>query len=283
MNWDDLRIVIAVHQAGSYAAAAARLKVDETTVARRIARLQADLGLTLFEAVDGVRQPTASGRALLRHAIRMAGCAEQISGLAQGIDRPRSTLRIATTDSIAVEVLAPRATELLAEHSDLGLQFLASTENVNVSRWEADLAVRLRQPERGDFLVSKVADLAFYFIEPKQPEDGRQLLCAYPEDLDTTPESQYLMASGLADTARCLSKNLLVIKSLLATGRCSGILPSFMCAEFLQNDRYAATRLPISRGVWLLIQPHLKEDRQARLVIDWIKGCFATERPEGAS
>jgi DNA-binding transcriptional LysR family regulator len=56
MNWDDLRIAVAVHQSGSYAGAGSTLKIDETTVARRMARLQRDLGIPLFKAVDGVRR-----------------------------------------------------------------------------------------------------------------------------------------------------------------------------------------------------------------------------------
>src|SRR5947207_2945394 len=59
MNWDDLRIIAAVRDEGTYAGASTRLRIDETTVARRLARIQRTLGVTLFEAVDGVRKPTA--------------------------------------------------------------------------------------------------------------------------------------------------------------------------------------------------------------------------------
>src|SRR3954454_12749182 len=59
MNWDDLRIIAAVRDQGSYAGASARLRLDETTVARRVARIQGSLGVTLFDAVDGARKPTA--------------------------------------------------------------------------------------------------------------------------------------------------------------------------------------------------------------------------------
>ena len=53
MNWDDLRVVRAVFETGSYAAAAMRLDIDETTVSRRLARLEGDLAVRLFEAQDG--------------------------------------------------------------------------------------------------------------------------------------------------------------------------------------------------------------------------------------
>ena len=53
MNWDDLRIIAAVRDEGTYAGASARLRVDETTVGRRLARIQRDLGVPLFDAIDG--------------------------------------------------------------------------------------------------------------------------------------------------------------------------------------------------------------------------------------
>ena len=58
MNWDDLRIIAAVRDEGSYAGASARLRIDETTVGRRLSRIERALGLRLFEAADGVRRPT---------------------------------------------------------------------------------------------------------------------------------------------------------------------------------------------------------------------------------
>ncbi len=279
MNWDDLRVAMAVYQTGSYSAAGARLRIDETTVSRRMSRLQRDLGFQLFEAVDGARQPTALGREILEHARSMAGHADEIAGALHGTEYPVGTYRIATTDSIAVEVLGPHAAALLAANPGLTLQFLASTENVNFSRWEADLAIRLREPEKGDFIISKIAELGLYLLQPRETEGSEEagLLCAYPEDLDVAPESQFLEQVGLKHTARCITKNLLVVRKLVASRQCGGVLPSFMCADLLDDEAFTVTKLPQSRGVWLLMQTHLKGDKTARLLIDWIKGCFRIE------
>jgi DNA-binding transcriptional LysR family regulator len=103
------------------------------------------------------------------------------------------------------------------------------------------------------------------------------LTCAYPDALGSAPEAQFLKSAGLAENARCLTKNLVVIKSLIATGKCSGILASFMCGDMLDSDRYQTTKLPVTREVWLLLQPHLKDDPMARATIEWIKGCFSRD------
>jgi DNA-binding transcriptional LysR family regulator len=90
-----------------------------------------------------------------------------------------------------------------------------------------------------------------------------------------TPESRFLAGAGLKPLARCLTKNLLVVKKLVESRRCGGVLPDFMCRELLDDDRFAVTALPEPRGVWLLLQPHLKDDPTARMLIDWIKQSFA--------
>src|SRR5438046_1374533 len=77
-NWDDLRIIAAVRDEGTYAGASARLRIDETTVGRRLARIQRKLGLRLFEAVDGVRKPTRQCEMVLAHVQAMAAHAADI-------------------------------------------------------------------------------------------------------------------------------------------------------------------------------------------------------------
>jgi len=276
MNWDDLRIATAVYQTGSFAAAGNRLRINETTVARRLARLQADLGVTLFEAVDGVRKPTAQCDELVRLASEMAGHAESISKLRDGGEGLTARRRIATTDSIAAEVLAPNVASFLAANPGLTLDLLASTENVNFSRWGADVAVRFSKPDRGDFVISKLAELSLYLLEPvAAASGGRSLIWAYPQELDLTPESQYLMQAGLQQRARCTTKNLLVARRLVESRQMSGILPSFMCADLIDDGAFRVSKLPQQRAVWLLMQPHLKNDAATRSVIDWVRACFA--------
>jgi DNA-binding transcriptional LysR family regulator len=78
------------------------------------------------------------------------------------------------------------------------------------------------------------------------------------------------------DSARCVTKNLLVIRALVRSGACSGVLPAFMCAEFIDDKRLRVTELDYRRHAWLLVQQHLKTAPAARAVIDWVRDCFAS-------
>lgn len=274
MNWDDLRIVAAVRDEGTYAGASARLRIDETTVGRRLARIQRTLGLRLFEAVDGVRKPTRQCEMVLAHVQAMAAHVAEINKVGESLPGLTGRFRIASTNSVAEEILSPRASRLLTQNPGLAVQFLTSSGNVKFSRWAADLAIRLRKPDKGDFTISRLADIRLYFFEPAAGIDLEPVVCGYPEDLDSIPELQFLKARGLHPRARCITDNVRVIKTLIQTHQAVGILPEYICGDLLADRRLRATLLPRRRDVWLLVQNHLKREPAARAVIDWVRDCF---------
>ncbi|QOZ70300.1 LysR family transcriptional regulator [Bradyrhizobium arachidis] len=271
MNWDDLRIIAAVRDEGTYAGASARLRIDETTVGRRLSRIERALGLRLFEAADGVRRPTRSCEAVLAHVEAMAGHAAEIGRLSESLEGPVGRLRIASTNTVGEEVLSPRASDFLRANPGLTLQFLTSSENVRFSRWEADLAIRLRKPDKGDFAISKLGDIKLYYFEPVTIE-GEPMLCVYPDELGTIPEMQFLRTRTAR--TRCVTDNVRVIRNLIRAHQAAGVLPEYVCADLLGDRRLRATLLPKRRDVWLLVQNHLKRDAATRVTIDWVRACF---------
>jgi len=276
MNWDDLRVIAAVRDAGSFAGAGTALRLDETTVARRLSRIERTLGLRLFEAVDGRRRPTPQCEAVLAHVQAMAGEVAAIGKIGARGAELTGRFRIASTHTIAEEFLAPRASDFLSRNAGLTLQFLTSSENVKFSRWEADFAIRLRKPEKGDFTISKLGELALYFIEPATDAVvAEPIVCSYPDTLDLIPEAQFLKSRGLKRGARCITDNIRVILGLLRSHRAIGILPDYLCSELLADRRLRVTELKRRRELWLLVQTHLKRDRAARVGIDWIRDGFA--------
>jgi DNA-binding transcriptional LysR family regulator len=275
MNWDDLRIIAAVRDAGTYAGASVRLRIDETTVGRRLQRVEHALGVKLFEAVDGMRRPTAQCEMVLSHVQTIAGHVAEIAKIGVSAAGIAGRFRIAGTNAVAEEILAPRAGALLSAHPGLSLQFLTSSENVKFSRWQADLAIRLRKPDKGDFTISKLGEFRLYLITPAAESGAGAVVCAYPDDLGPIPETLLLKGRGLQARARLVADNVRVIRTLIRTHQAIGVLPDYLCAELLVDRHLHATLLPRRRDVWLLVQNHLKRDAAARVVIDWVRGCFA--------
>jgi DNA-binding transcriptional LysR family regulator len=276
MEWDDLRIIAAIRDSGTFAGAGIRLGMNETTISRKLARLQKTLGVTLFAATDGVRKPTAQCEAILDHVQEISRHVAEIGALGNAARGVAGRIRIATTNSLAEEILAPKSAEFLLRNPGLTLQFMTSGQNVNFARWEADLAVRLRKPEKGNFTITKLADIRLYLFEPKATINGGEepVICGYPDELDNTAESTFLKAQGLKARSRCITENLGVIRQLLQSHQAIGILPEHVCGSLLADRGLRATLLPRRLEVWLLVQNHLKRNPASRVVIDWMRGLF---------
>jgi DNA-binding transcriptional LysR family regulator len=276
MDWDDLRIIAAIRDSGTFAGAGVRLGIDETTISRRLARLQKTLGVPLFAAADGVRRPTAQCEAILDHIQEISRHVAEIGALGNAARGVAGCIRLATTNSLAEEILAPKSAEFLLRNPGLTLQFMTSGQNVNFARWEADLAVRLRKPEKGNFTITKLADVRLYLFEPRATINAGEepVICGYPDDLDNTAEMAFLKGQGLRSRSRCITDNLRVIRQLVQSHQAIGILPEHVCGSLLADRSLRATLLPRRIEVWLLVQNHLKRNPASRVVIDWMRGLF---------
>lgn len=278
MNWDDLRVVSTINRTGSFTRAARMLDMDETTVARRLARIEAALGVALFVPAEGRRQATEDCRRILRHLAVMEDAAEAIGTTLAEPDAAPRRLRLSTIGAIAHYYLAPALPALLAAEPGLSLSIDTSDQNIAMSRREADFALRLGRPSRGDFTVRRVGTLQFALVEPADPALA-PMVAAYPEALLGTPEMQALETRLGPVRPRLESSDLGLVCRFLASGRGIGVLPDVLARTLAGNPRVQIEPLEVTREVWLLAQPHLRDDSLARSVSDWCIRQFASAPP----
>ena len=147
MHWDDAQTFLAVVEAGSISGGAKRLGLGQPTVSRRIALLEERLGMALFQRTQQGARVTEAGARLLPAAEQMARWAGEFGRIARGAESaPEGLGRIASPPALAVDVVAPLAAELQAEHPAIRLEILSSVSHVDLVRGEADLAIRTRPP-----------------------------------------------------------------------------------------------------------------------------------------
>lgn len=286
VNWDDTKIILAVARGGSFAAAARSLGLDETTVARRLARVEAALETEVFQAHDGRRIPTARGAGLIAQAERLEAEALRLEHLAgENTEEAVGCVRIAATEMMVRHILAPRIGALVAAHPKVTLRFLTGHENVSFARWETDLAVRLARPERGDLLVRKLADIRFAVFEAprkgtRKKGGGRRWL-AYHEDLAHLPEARFV--AGKLDGAEPVlrSNDLDALARAVESGAGAACLPIFVAREKAVRLSTPSEEkdLNLLREAWLLMRPDQREVQSVRAVADWIVEAFREVQP----
>jgi DNA-binding transcriptional LysR family regulator len=154
LQWDDLRIFLAVCDAGSLSGAARRLKVSQPTLSRRIAEMEYGLGEPLFVRKNQGITLTGTATRLLPAAQGMAQWATEASRSLDTKNSPVSgRVRITAAPAFALDFLAPLAETLKRKHPQITLEVLASTARLNLSLGEADIALRKHPSDDPDLIT----------------------------------------------------------------------------------------------------------------------------------
>jgi DNA-binding transcriptional LysR family regulator len=158
MDWDDLRVFLAVARSDGLSGAGRRLKIDPATVGRRIARLEQALAARLFAKSPQGYALTDEGLRLLDHAERaeaaMEGAREAVSG-PEGLS---GQIRIGAPDGCANYLLPQVLSAICDANPGLEVQIVALPRVFNLSRREADMAIGVSRPTAGRLTVQKLAD-----------------------------------------------------------------------------------------------------------------------------
>ncbi|MBT0668597.1 LysR family transcriptional regulator [Novosphingobium profundi] len=240
-DWSDYQAFLAIARGGQLSRAARSLGMNPTTVGRRLRRLEAALGTTLFEQTRTGQALTEAGENLLMAVESMDRAAARIATPSEEGEGLSGTLRISTTEGFGIWFLAPHLFRFQAKHPRLGIDMVASSgEALSPSRREADVAIVLSRPQKGPLVAHKLANyqLGLYatkgYLEthgwPRRPADllkGHNLV-GYIPDLLHAPELRYLdeIHPGLKATLR--SPSITAQHSFVASGAGLGVLPTFM-------------------------------------------------------
>jgi DNA-binding transcriptional LysR family regulator len=156
-DWGDLRYVLAVSRAGSFAGAARELGVKHTTVARRVSALEEALGARLVTKGKDKVALTDAGAALKASAEEMERLAASIERRLAGEGaRIEGVVRVTMPDAIALYV-APRLPRLREQHPNLSVHILADARVYDLDEGEADLAIRVHPSTKPHYLERKLA------------------------------------------------------------------------------------------------------------------------------
>ncbi len=281
MDWDDLRHFAAFAATGSLSAAARRLRVEHATVARRVAALEARLGVKLVDRRGRRLVLTSEGERVAAVAERVACDMQALERRAHGAQSDLSgEVKISAPSAYAATILVPKLARLRRRHPGLTIRLLGEARTASLDRREADVAVRLSRPETGDLTILKIADMQFR-------------LYASPAYLAATPETEWTYIGSDGPMAGSPQQAIL---DKLSAGRGFGLrsdhaeiqhawaladggiamLPDFMVED---HGRLVAARPSdpvLTRPVWLVIHSDMRAAAPIRAVIE----CLRENHPE---
>ncbi len=272
MDWDDLRIFLAVARGESLSAAGKRLKVDPATVGRRIARLEETTGTRLFAKSPQGYALTEAGARLLPHAERAEGAALAAAESLSGAEGLTGLIRLGAPDGCANYLLPQVLARICDANPGLEVQVVALPRVFNLSKREADMAIGVSAPQAGRLTVQKLTDYRLHLAASRaylaaHPVAGPQDLGAHPfvgyiPDLIFDKELDYLAEIG-APPARLTSNSVSVQLNFLRQGAGVGVVHDFALPAAPELMRLFPDRISLTRSFWLI--RHAEDARVARL------------------
>jgi len=288
MNWDDVRIFLAVARNGQILGAARSLGLNHATVARRLTALEEALGARLFARKTNGSELSSEGERFLVHAERMESAmlaASQAAGADSLID---GTVRVGAPDGFGVAFLAPRLGELSERHKGLRIELVPVPRAFSLSRREADIAVTLERPREGRLVARKLTDyrLGLYAAQsyltahgtPQVLDDlSAHRLVGYVDDLLYTASLNYTDEFLKGWRSSLAVSSAMGQTEAVRAGAGIGILHAFMASR----DASLVPVLPehrLTRSYWTVVHEDLRNIRRVALVADFLAEIVARDR-----
>lgn len=291
VNWDDLRYFLEVARTQRASGAAKRLGVDHTTVARRIRELEAALGTVLFDKsrADGFVL-TSDGQRLLAYAdtveTTVQSASEQFTGGAHSLS---GHVRVGSTEGFGCFFLSPQLARFAGKHPDISIDLLPVPHFVSLSKREADLAIMLERPERGQYVYTKLCDyrLKLYgtrsYLDRHPPvntvADLRDhAFISYVADLAFSRELLYLDRTVPNATANLCSTSVIAQYHAALQGNALAILPCFMAEPNPLLEAVLPDEVVVTRHFWICCREDLRKLRRITSLWDYLRAAADENR-----
>ena len=285
LDWDDLRVFLACARAGSFKEGAARLRIDATTVARRVQRLEDALRFTLFVRTSRGLQLTAAGAQLV-------GAGQGVESAVEAIHEQHAstaatgTVRVSVSEGFGTHVLAPAVPALLDSRPGLQLELVANAGFLSASSREVDIAVTLAPPRSSRLSVERLTDYHLglyaspeYLARARRPATVEGLpdhhLVGYIDDLLYAPELRYLEDIHPDLRVRTSSSSIRAQLELTRAGVGLCVLPHFIVRPTDGLERVLAHEVNLERAFWISVHRDLLETRRIRAVRQWLAETVA--------
>ncbi len=282
MHWDDLGIVMAIVQAESLSGAARRLGVSHATVFRRLGDIERRLGVKLFSRARAGYTPTPAGEDIAAAAARIEAEVLGVERRVAGQDlRPSGTVRVTTTDTLLMGLLSPVFADFRQTHPEISLEVAVSNDVFNLTRREADIAIRpsMAPPEilvgrRIGTIAQAVYGRSDAFSSPGSPEgtlDSGAIGWVGPDErLAYRSLDSWMVAHGVDQRCRYRVDTLMGMLAAVRDGIGLGVVPCYLCDGDEQLARVGDPIPDLSTDLWLLTHPDLRRVARIRAFLDFV-------------
>ncbi|KRA61591.1 hypothetical protein ASD79_05600 [Caulobacter sp. Root655] len=279
-DWDDLRVALAIARAGSLSGAARTIGVSHPTMFRRLRSLEARLGVRLFERTSAGLAPSAAGEALVQAAEAIEARLTQLGRTLEGREgRPSGTVRLATTDTLMAGPLPPMLAAFRGAYPEIVVEAGVSNAMADLSRREADVAIRPALDPPPTLTGRRVCALAFaVYGAPGDTGQGEGDWVAPDDSLSALKLSRWMAERGLSARATFRGNSLVSLREAARAGLGRAVLPCYLGDLDPGLRRLGDPIAELATELWVLTHPDLTTAGRIRAFLDEIYRRLAERR-----
>jgi DNA-binding transcriptional LysR family regulator len=281
MDWDDVRVFLAVAREGSMRAAGRALGLSQPTIARRLTAFEATFGgPTLFDRLPEGLRLNAAGEQLIPPA-------ESIEDAVLTLERRRAaaspvlsgTVRVSTGECAAgflAGCLSGSTTTALP--SGITLELIESRQTANLARREADMALRHQPPDSGDFYVSKAGTFACALYRRRGA--AADAWVTYTDEQSHYEPARWVQRQ-VEETGKPVAlraSSMLMHLEAIRAGTGRGVLPCYVGDGHPMLERLTAPIPELAAEYWIIVHRDLRRAACVRAVMDWVRRVFTEQR-----
>jgi DNA-binding transcriptional LysR family regulator len=279
LGWDDLQLVLAIFRAGTLSGAARALGVTHSTIFRRLGAVEQQLGVRLFDRFRDGYAATPAGEEAAQLAARFEG---EVLGLERSLSGQdlllSGTVRIATADTIGA-LLMPHLAALRRAHPDIALELTLSNAMANLTRRDADIALRPTADPPETLVGRRLSGIAHAVYGLAGADRAADPWIALDAALAETAIGRWLRRNVPEARIACRVDTLPALCDAARAGLGLALLPCYVGDRAAGLRRAAPEPLEdISSTLWLLTHEDLRRSARIRAVLDFLAQALAAER-----
>lgn len=283
LDWDEFRFVKAVADRGGLTAAAAQLGINHSTAFRRLTALEARLGVQLFDRLRTGYVPTTCGRAMIEAAVRIEADVTRFERAAAGRgDTPSGELRVTAPAGFAADLLMPVLAAFGARYPNIRIALILSEEALNLSRRDADVAIRVSRDPSETLVGRRLAAVAWavYGLADRNYGDlAREDWISPGPGVAGGSFTQFVAARVPADRVRLRINTVTGLDAAVAAGLGIGPLPCFSADTNPALRRLSGPHPELGADLWVLTHPDLRHAVRVRVFMEHFAEAMLPLRP----
>jgi DNA-binding transcriptional LysR family regulator len=288
-DWDDLRVFLRCAELKSFRRAAQALRVHPSTVVRRIAKLEDEMGAELFKRLPEGIALTIDGHAMLDQARSVENAIFELMRARRVVAAERVTVAVSITEGLGSYWMMPQLVRFQRQNPQVLVQMRCAMESADVLRLEADMSVQLERPANSALIVVRLGRLHIY------PFASKEYLTTYGTPASVAEMARHRLVNQVApqldekawgralgmerlDQIVSISTNAsTAVLYAVENGAGIGGLPTYVYAL---NPRIEPVDIGIKHhmDIWLAFHPSARLDPRKAYLIEWIKKIFSPAR-----